>query len=415
MSSSMSRRRALALLVAIPLALPVGMSLTPLVTPAAAATGTGSAVIPSNGVLLSGQSRTTVGGQVRLTMQTDGNLVMRSQQGQLLWHTATDGHAGATARMQTDGNLVVRDRNGAVLWNASSMGNPGATLSVQQDGNLVIYRSNRAVWNSRTFNSQLLSGKSLKPGWQMSDGKGRTLVVQFDGNVVARSGSTVTFKTNTAGHSNSTLYMQTDGNLVLRDSAGKPIWNAGTVGHAGAYLSLLETSAPTIFTSGGSSLWPKVQGSPNGTIARAETLRRAKFWVDSRVPYSQTNVYRDVENESTWRTDCSGLLSMAWHAGPTGIDTYYTGNFAPSGGDSAGFTTAIAWNDLRPGDALLRVGNASHGGHIVLFVRWTNSAKTSFELYEQPFSGATARSRIGNRSDSYFAPFQPIRYRNIGS
>lgn len=409
MSSSMSRRRALALLVAIPIALPVGMSLTPLVTPAAAAASSGSAVIPSDGVLLSGQSRTTVGGQVQLTMQTDGNLVMRAQQGQLLWHTGTDGHAGATARMQTDGNLVVRDRNGVALWNSGSAGNPGATVAVQQDGNLVVYRSSTAVWNSRTFTSQLQSGKSLKPGWRMSDGKGRTLVVQFDGNVVARDGSTVTFTTNTAGHSNSTLNMQADGNLVLRDSTGKAIWNAGTASNSGAYLSLLKTSAPTIYTSGGNSLWPKVQSNPNGTITRAETLRRAKYWVDLAVPYDQEDDYRDVNNEATWRTDCSGMVAMAWHAGPTGRSAYFTGNFAVSGGYSAGFTTSIGWNDLRPGDALLRLPR----GHIVLFVRWTNTAKTTFEYYEQPFTGSHARSKIGDRNGSYFSEFVPIRYRNI--
>src|SRR5690348_11217979 len=54
--------------------------------------------------------------------------------------------------------------------------------------------------------------------------------------------------------------------------------------------------------------------SVDGPITRSEVIARAQYWVDHRVPYSQSAYYPDPQGR-TYRTDCSGYVSMAWHLG----------------------------------------------------------------------------------------------------
>ncbi|EMF02140.1 VCBS repeat-containing protein [Streptomyces mobaraensis NBRC 13819 = DSM 40847] len=49
-----------------------------------------------------------------------------------------------------------------------------------------------------------------------------------------------------------------------------------------------------------------------GEISRTEMIQRVQYWIDKGVPYSQSRYYPDLQGRS-YRTDCSGLVSMAWH------------------------------------------------------------------------------------------------------
>lgn len=82
----------------------------------------------------------------RLTMQTDGNLVLYSGTTPE-WDSQTNGNGGAYAVMQTTGNLAVYAAGNAALWSTGSYHNSGATLQLQNDGNLVVYSSSHSpVW-----------------------------------------------------------------------------------------------------------------------------------------------------------------------------------------------------------------------------------------------------------------------------
>ncbi|WP_257554527.1 hypothetical protein [Sphingobium sp. CFD-2] len=84
-----------------------------------------------------------------LTMQGDGNLVLRGPTG-TLWASNTAGQAGAIMQFQTDGNLVLY-RSGAPIWASGTDGNQCAMLNLQNDGNLVIYAmGSMAVWATNT-------------------------------------------------------------------------------------------------------------------------------------------------------------------------------------------------------------------------------------------------------------------------
>jgi hypothetical protein len=84
-----------------------------------------------------------------LAAQSDGNLVLKDERGQVRWATNTHGNPGAYAVFQEDGNLVVY-ANQQPIW-ASKTEWKGAYLVLQTDGNLVIYdASNQPIWASDT-------------------------------------------------------------------------------------------------------------------------------------------------------------------------------------------------------------------------------------------------------------------------
>jgi hypothetical protein len=136
----------------------------------------------------------------------------------------------------------------------------------------------------------------------------------------------------------------------------------------------------------------KIQSSVSGE--RKTVVDRAFTWWDAQVPYSQSKYYRG------YRTDCSGFISMAWQLGTS----YTTANFVSGGGES--FLLG-SYNSLQPGDALVRRSNGA--GHIVMFLGWNNSAKTSACVIEQ--TSTALDMEFGTRTVSSLRNYgyKPIR------
>ncbi len=108
-------------------------------------------------------------------------------------------------------------------------------------------------------------------------------------------------------------------------------------------------------------------GTPS---SRRPIIDRALNWVEQRVIYSQTPQPR----WGGYRTDCSGLVSMAWSLPPPGNTTH---SFAGGPWDN-GRSRRIGWDQLEPGDAL---NNPQH--HIMLFAGWLNESHTRFCTIEE--------------------------------
>jgi lambda family phage minor tail protein L len=104
--------------------------------------------------LASGSQLVSANGWYRLVMQADGNLVIYSKAGVVLWATATQGDP-ARLVLQADGNLVVyRNSNNAALWSSGTAGAASNRLVMQEDGNLCIYTAaNAFVWGTATNRS----------------------------------------------------------------------------------------------------------------------------------------------------------------------------------------------------------------------------------------------------------------------
>jgi hypothetical protein len=99
-----------------------------------------------------GESLTSNTGWYRFAYQGDGNLVVYvgflSRPSDAIWQSRTNGKRTSRLSMQSDGNLVLYDDNKAV-WHTGTHGHPGAYVVMQGDGNLVIYHGNRAIWGSK--------------------------------------------------------------------------------------------------------------------------------------------------------------------------------------------------------------------------------------------------------------------------
>ncbi|PBC71180.1 VCBS repeat protein [Streptomyces sp. TLI_235] len=138
-----------------------------------------------------------------------------------------------------------------------------------------------------------------------------------------------------------------------------------------------------------------------GQISRSEVLARAQSWVDEAVPYSQS-AYK-TDSNGTYRQDCSGLVSMAWHIDTTGTNMGFT---TTSMGQYA--TQLGSLDDLQPGDAINNISS-----HTVLFSRWTDSGHTAAVIYEEAHTGTDARSRTMYRSEMTDGGFKPFRYNKV--
>ncbi|MEH1166521.1 hypothetical protein V6V47_14160 [Micromonospora sp. CPCC 205539] len=205
----------------------------------------------------------SVDGRFALSLQPDGNLVLRGPGSTVRWTSNTFGDHRLIN--QSDGNLVLYRSDGTVVWSSNTWSSGPSTLTVQNDGNLVLRRNSDSfpVWSSRTAtldaDQQLRAGSPplysadlrfalsmqtdgnlvinrLHGGaalWAAGTNNGHRLMNQSDGNLVlvAHAGSTPVWSSGTWAAGPSTLRLQSDGNLVLRrNSDGVVTWTSGTFG-----------------------------------------------------------------------------------------------------------------------------------------------------------------------------------------
>ncbi|MFF9024455.1 hypothetical protein [Streptomyces eurythermus] len=138
-----------------------------------------------------------------------------------------------------------------------------------------------------------------------------------------------------------------------------------------------------------------------GPITRGEVLARAQSWVDEKVPYNQSGYKTDANG--TYREDCSGYVSMAWHLTDS-LTTWTLPNVS----------TKIGFSQLQGGDILDYTD-----AHTFIFNKWTNKANGDFTYYAEsnpnnPTHGPTA-ANINNASiegwpTSYYGAY---RYNHI--
>ncbi|GAB1340659.1 hypothetical protein ACE1SV_72490 [Streptomyces sp. E-15] len=105
-------------------------------------------VVSATTVLGPGES--VASDRMKITMRTDGNLVITDENGTVRWSSHTEG-TGHKAVFQDDGHLVVYTEADGTAWSSGTAGNPGAQLVIQADGNVVIESAGGAVlWSAGT-------------------------------------------------------------------------------------------------------------------------------------------------------------------------------------------------------------------------------------------------------------------------
>lgn len=146
--------------------------------------------------------------------------------------------------------------------------------------------------------------------------------------------------------------------------------------------------------------------SAGGTIDRSEVISRAKNWYDRNIQYSQTSYASDVDGGHTYRQDCSGFVSMAWHM-TTSANTNTLPGYANTVSDK---------HSLKPGDALNDIGD----GHVVLFVKWLDQSAGTFAFYEEAnpsidMEYGTGDVDSGNIAGWPASHYTGLRYKKIGA
>jgi hypothetical protein len=156
--------------------------------------------------------------------------------------------------------------------------------------------------------------------------------------------------------------------------------------------------------------------SIGGAISQSEVLQRAQYWVDQGYIYSpnapSSYTFSDDASGKSYRNDCSGLVSEAWHLSTS----YVTGDFNL---DNSLWHT-ISWDSMQRGDAYVRHDSSQQ--HIELFAFWDDPHDHSkgFEAYSFNLNNYTVENpyelnnvgKSGHRT--YSQPgFHAIRYVNI--
>ncbi|WP_318846112.1 hypothetical protein [Chryseobacterium sp. JV558] len=177
-------------------------------------------------------------GRYYLIFQNDGNLVYYSKSGAPAWESKTT-NRGVRAIFQEDGNLVVYTRGNGVAFSSNTYGKGADKLSVQDDGNLVIYNGSNPLWasqggskdnnNNGRGNDYVRTGHKFRKDVKLySSDRNYYLVFQDDGNLVLanRNGNPIwaTATDNKGGRAE----FQGDGNLVVYDSYNRAVWSSNT-------------------------------------------------------------------------------------------------------------------------------------------------------------------------------------------
>ncbi|GCD93615.1 hypothetical protein [Embleya hyalina] len=125
-----------------------------------------------------------------------------------------------------------------------------------------------------------------------------------------------------------------------------------------------------------------------GAIARSEVLARAEDWFDRGVEYDQQAVAPDAEGAHDYRTDCSGMVAMAWHLPST--------DFTTDSLDRRSVTDRVDRDDLLPGDAL----DDTADGHVVIFTGWIARSAGTFTYIQL----ANPRTDMATGTGSFAGP-----------
>jgi hypothetical protein len=203
-------------------------------------------------VLRMGQSTTfmtSASGQYELTLF--GDSMQLGQQihrfGVSVWATPAHSLAlsGAKLTMQGNGNVVLRNHAGRAVWNTHTAGTGTHNRLVLMDsGDLVVYTAaSKRVWSSGSGPALLLTGSVLKPGQFLRSRYDDStpwvrLVMQRNGNLVLSYAGHARWSTGThiAG---SRLVGLSSGNWVVVTPHNNSVWSTRTAVHHQTFLFAL--------------------------------------------------------------------------------------------------------------------------------------------------------------------------------
>ncbi len=120
--------------------------------------------LPVGQQLNAGQRLASINGTYHFNLQGDGNLVIYSSAGKVIWAANTNGKGGTRLVLQSDGNLVLYTSAGKAVMATGTVGKGAAHLIMKNDGNLVLANaSGAAVWETKTSDGSGGGGTTPSP------------------------------------------------------------------------------------------------------------------------------------------------------------------------------------------------------------------------------------------------------------
>ena len=219
-------------------------------------------------------------GNFRFYLQGDGNLVLRDwRTRKALWASATSGRNGTRLVLQSDGNLVLYTSSNSAVWASGTVGSGADRLTLTDNGMLALYRGSTVVWSqnasdnsggsdpvSAAGTSQMTANQVLRNNEYLVSSNGAyRLYLQGDGNLVLRDWQTraALWASGTHGQNATELLLRSDGNLVLNSSADSVVWSSGTGGSGADRLALNDDGSLALY-QGNSIVWSQNGGSNSG-------------------------------------------------------------------------------------------------------------------------------------------------------
>lgn len=111
-----------------------------------------ASVLNSGQKITSNQYLESTNLKYRFYLQSDGNLVLRDWGTRAaLWASGTQGKGGTRLTVQSDGNIVLYTSSNKAVWASNTQGTGANRLVLQDDANLVLYTgAGQSVWSTQT-------------------------------------------------------------------------------------------------------------------------------------------------------------------------------------------------------------------------------------------------------------------------
>lgn len=120
----------------------------------------GDNALSSGDILSSGESLYSANKQYRFVMGRDGILVVYNSNQDPFWFVPTM-QARAYFQFELDGNLVIYSEQNQILWESKTANSGANYLVMHSNGNLVLYADEKSIWDSSSDKTKIKSFKEI--------------------------------------------------------------------------------------------------------------------------------------------------------------------------------------------------------------------------------------------------------------
>ena len=236
--------------------------------------------------------------------------------GNVVWAASSGPAYGGRVTLQTDGHLVLRRADNTAIWTTNVYGFSDARLVLEDNGSLVVYRGDGQVaWSAGAAPpsppATLTPGHKLSPGGKLRSPRGRyELIYRTDGNLVLYRLGQAVWSTKTVGKAAGEAALQIDGHFLLKSPDNTVYWKTGVYGFNDGSLALQDDGALVETRAGAVVAWttPKqalFELSPGQALAPGDKLG-ALGGEFELVYQSDGNLVLYSAGKATWQSKTMG-------------------------------------------------------------------------------------------------------------